>query len=597
MKTKKMFLFVFFLAANLIFAQPESNIVSLRLIKNNLNATAGSELKVVLNISVKESWHINSTHPNDEFLIPSKIASGNKLFPIKKALFPNPEERSLSFSEKPVSVFENDFKVDLTFDIGKTLANGKYKIPIQFSYQACNDQTCMPPTSTSAEIEVVVTGGSESNVTAPDLKKEEQKSSETISTESAKLIEYKTDEPVKVIDNLERKMEEQGLLLSLLIIFLGGLALNLTPCVYPLIPITIGYFGGQTEGRTSKLFVLGLFYVLGIALTYSIVGVVTSLSGSLFGTLLQEPIVIIFICLVFIALALSMFGLYEFKLPDSWAAKAGGARSGVFGAFFMGLTMGIVAAPCIGPFVLSLVTVVAAKGDPFYGFIVFFVLALGLGFPYLILALFSGKIKSLPRAGIWMEAIKHIFGFIMIAMAIYFAGPLIPKSINHYILPVFGILVALYLIFFDKTANTNKGFKIFKTAFSILVIAISIYALWPVEEKSLAWQKFDENEFKLAKAGNEKIIIDFSAEWCVPCRELDAQTFSDEKVISASKDFKAFKADLTHSGSESVEKLRKQFNVVGVPTVLIFNSDGSEAERITGFVNASSFLNSMGKAK
>jgi thiol:disulfide interchange protein DsbD len=196
-----------------------------------------------------------------------------------------------------------------------------------------------------------------------------------------------------------------------------------------------------------------------------------------------------------------------------------------------------------------------------------------------------------------MEAIKHIFGFIMIAMAIYFAGPLIPKSINHYILPVFGILVALYLIFFDKTANTNKGFKIFKTAFSILVIAISIYALWPVEEKSLAWQKFDENEFKLAKAGNEKIIIDFSAEWCVPCRELDAQTFSDEKVISASKDFKAFKADLTHSGSESVEKLRKQFNVVGVPTVLIFNSDGSEAERITGFVNASSFLNSMGKAK
>lgn len=131
-----------------------------------------------------------------------------------------------------------------------------------------------------------------------------------------------------------------------------------------------------------------------MAVTYSVIGVVTALSGAVFGSLLQNPIVIIIIALIFLILSLSMFGLYEFQLPNSWVAKAGGAKGGFYGAFFMGLTMGIVAAPCIGPFVLGLVTYVAAKADPYLGFLMFFVLALGLGFPYLLLAIFSGKIKN-----------------------------------------------------------------------------------------------------------------------------------------------------------------------------------------------------------
>ena len=227
--------------------------------------------------------------------------------------------------------------------------------------------------------------------------------------------------------SLQQMLEHSGLLLSLIFVFLGGLALNLTPCVYPLIPITIGYFGGQTEGSTKKLFLMGSFFVIGMAVTYSVIGVVTALSGAVFGALLQNSIVIIFIALVFVVLSLSMFGVYEFQLPNSLVAKAGGAKSGYFGAFFMGLTMGIVAAPCIGPFVLGLVTYVAAKADPFFGFLMFFVLALGLGAPYLVLAVFSGKIKKLPRAGVWMESVKHIFGFILIGMALYFILPLLPK--------------------------------------------------------------------------------------------------------------------------------------------------------------------------
>jgi thiol:disulfide interchange protein DsbD len=285
-----------------------------------------------------------------------------------------------------------------------------------------------------------------------------------------------------------------------------------------------------------------------------------------------------------------MFGIYEFKLPDSLVNKAGGAKTGMFGALFMGLTMGIVAAPCIGPFVLGLVTYVAAKGDPFFGFILFFDLAVGLGFPYLILAIFSGKIKKLPRAGEWMEAVKHVFGLLLIGMAIYFIIPLLPKNIQGYPLPLFMIVAAVYLLFFDKMANKIKGFRIFKIVFSVIILAIAAYALIPSDKKSINWQHYNSEIASASLTGNKKIIIDFYADWCIPCKELDANTFSNEKVIAASSNFVALKADMTKSLSPEVETLKNKYNIVGVPTVLIINSKGEEVQRLTGFVNADEFL-------
>jgi thiol:disulfide interchange protein DsbD len=373
-------------------------------------------------------------------------------------------------------------------------------------------------------------------------------------------------------------------------VFIGGLALNLTPCVYPLIPITIGYFGGQSEGKTSRLVMMGVLFVLGLALTYSVIGVVTALSGLIFGSLLQNTYVILFIALIFLVLSLSMFGVYEFKLPDSLVNKAGGAKSGLFGAFFMGLTMGIVAAPCIGPFVLGLVTYVAAKGDPFFGFILFFDLAVGLGVPYLLLAIFSGKIKKLPRAGDWMEAVKHIFGFLLIGMAIYFINPILPKNIQGFPLPIFMILAALYLILLDKLANKIKGFRIFKIIFSLLLIVIAFYALIPSNKNSISWQHYKPEIVNVSLSGSKGMIIDFYADWCIPCKELDASTFSDERVIALANHFVTIKADMTKSLSPEAEALRNKYNIVGVPTVLIIDDKGKEVQRLTGFVNADEFI-------
>ena len=542
---------------------------------------AGGEFKLALQANIKDTWHINSNKPYDEFLIPSKLTiDSTSKFTLEKVAYPKAQDIKLEFSEKPLSVWEGQVYLGGLVKISKDVKPGKYPLIVTLHYQSCNNKTCLPPTSVSDTISVNVVNKNEvANQINQSVFKNIDLSYSSIGAVSSQNS-----------NSITSTLEHSGLLLSLIFIFLGGLALNLTPCVYPLIPITIGFFGGQSEGKTSKLFVMGLLFVIGMALTYSVIGVVTALSGAVFGSLLQNTYVIIFIALIFVVLSLSMFGVYEFKMPNSLMAKAGGARSGYYGAFFMGLTMGIVAAPCIGPFVLGLVTYVAAKADPFYGFLMFFVLALGLGIPYLFLAIFSGKIKSLPRAGTWMEAVKHIFGFILLGMALYFLVPILPKSFSGYVLPVFMIIAALYLLIFDKMANKVKGFRIFKIAFSVIVIAVSIYLLIPSEKASINWKHYSENQLTTSlQQGNKGIIIDFYADWCIPCKELEASTFSNPKVIQESKNFYAFKADMTKSLSPQVEALRDKYKILGVPTVLIISSKGEELQRITGFVDANQF--------
>ncbi|MCX7798621.1 MAG: protein-disulfide reductase DsbD [Melioribacter sp.] len=576
----KKLLFIFlFLFTNIIFSQSDfNNILKIELIKGQDKAHPNSNFKFAVKVKINNSWHINSNKPNDDFLIPTQLIPLDNKFQFAHVVFPKAKELRFSFSDKPVSVYDGEFLIGCLLRIDSEIQIGQYKVPIQLRYQACNNESCLPPKSIvdTLNLEVV------ENTTK--IKEINQELFSEINFEEIALSSK---------DSIVNELQSSSLLISLIIVFLGGLALNLTPCVYPLIPITIGYFGGQSEGRTDRLFFLGLLYVLGMAITYSIIGVITSLSGAMFGALLQNPIVIIGVSLLFVILSLSQFGVYEFKLPDSIVTKVGGAKSGMLGAIFMGLTMGIVAAPCIGPFVLGLVTYVAAKGDPYYGFIMFFVLALGLGLPYLLLALFSGKIKRLPRSGEWMEGVKHIFGLLLLGMAIYFIKTLFPQSVNVYFLPVFGIISGIFLLFFDKIGNRVFLFKIFKIIFSIAVIGISVYSIYPKEKLSPNWKIFSEEEFNIALSNNKKVIIDFYADWCIPCKELDALTFSDREVIAEMKNFVTFKVDMTQTFSEKNEKIRNKFNIVGIPTIIIIDSKGNEVERLTGFVDAKEFLKKL----
>ncbi len=585
----KKLIFSFLVFAGILFAQFPTDIVSESNIKTvQKNNTVYFDIA----LKIKEGWHINSNKPNEDFLYPTQLKiTAPQEIEIIRIQYPKAEDVKFSFSDVPVSVYEGlaVFKAEVK---AEPSIQGKIVFAFLLEYQACDNSVCLPPADLSFKTEVEIIKSEPVLIdTAAKADIEEQPSDTVLSSEIIK----SENSVIEKKDYSGTGLEDKPFLIMILITFLGGLALNLTPCVYPLIPITIGYFGGQSEGRTSRLFIMGLFYVLGMALTYSVIGVVTAMSGAVLGSLLQNPVVIIIIALIFIALALSMFGLYEFSLPNSLMAKAGGAKGGMAGAFFMGLTMGIVAAPCIGPFVFGLITFVAAEGEVLTGFALFFSLAVGLGLPYLILALFSGKIKNLPRAGIWMNAVKKIFGYVLIGMSVYFLAPLFPKNISGYLLPGYLILAGILLLLFNK--SNLKGFNIANKIIAYIFIIAGVYFILPEKQLKPEWISYSDDIYQKAYDNKDKIILDFYADWCIPCKEFDKFTFSDESVVSEMKEFINIKIDMTKSSSPEVERLRKKFNVIGVPTIIIINSKGEEAERLTGFTNAEQFLGIINKVQ
>ena len=255
---------------------------------------------------------------------------------------------------------------------------------------------------------------------------------------------------------------------TLLGIFVGGIALNLTPCVYPMIPITVSYFGGRAtsdaaQGK-SRLVVHGLCYLLGLAFTNSILGVIAALTGSLMGAVLQHPAVLIAVAAVLIIFATSLFGLWELRLPSGLTQAAAKSYTGYFGSLFMGLTLGVVAAPCIGPFVLGLLTWVASMGSPWLGFIVFFTLSIGLGLPLFILAIFSGQLQRLPRSGGWMLWVRKLMGWVLVGMAAYFLKPILREPAATIALSAVLLAAGVHLAWLDRNKATFSAFPWLKAA-------------------------------------------------------------------------------------------------------------------------------------
>jgi thiol:disulfide interchange protein DsbD len=550
---------------------------------------AGASINLLAVARTEEGVAVVSDRPTDERLVGARldVASADGIIP-QEPTFSDDAMIEFPFSDEPIAVFADSVSVGVALVVPDDLAPGVYPIAVSFYHQTVDDKGERPPTTALDTAYVVVAPTSEP--------------SSAINVDrfaDVDILVEVPDESVEAEDDegVASALRESGLFLGLLLVFLGGLALNLTPCVYPLIPITVGYFGGQSEGSSARLAGMGALYVLGLSVTYSIIGVATSLSGGFFGALLQNPIALSIVALVLVALSLSMFGVYEFKLPDSWMSAAGGSRTGLLGAGLMGLTMGIVAAPCIGPFVIGLAAYVGALGDPLQGFLLFFFLALGLGTPYFFLAIFSGKLKSLPRSGEWMEAVKHIFGFVLLGMALYFIEPILPDSVAPYALPGFMIVAALWLAIFDRAGMKSKGFAIFKYVFSAVVLAVGVFLLVPSSGEKVEWTPYDDAAYEAALEAGEPIIVDFYADWCVPCKEFDAITFRDPAVIEATADFTTLKADVTQAGSEATERLVERFNVNGVPTVLIFDATGEEVARITGFLPPEDFLERVERAR
>ncbi|MCC6866518.1 MAG: protein-disulfide reductase DsbD [Ignavibacteria bacterium] len=572
-------------------------------------------IRINVKADIQSGYHINANQVSDPDLIPTTIDIDAGSLKVGKISWPGSHKFKFSFSETELDVYEGSINIGVNLKAPKDIKPGKYDITGNLNYQACNDRACFSPKDAPFNVTVVIKEDTaKADTTKTEIPKDTTKKTDTVdnsqkkdTTTKTQLTENKRDSS-QTITSVENKnqisqyIEKNGMFVALLIIFVLGIGLNLTPCVYPLIPITISYFGAQVSNSKGGKILMALFYVLGMSVTYSVLGVVAALTGGVFGSLLQSPIVVGILVLIFIALALSMFGVYEIKIPQSLANFSGKNRQGYFGTFLMGLTVGFIAAPCIGPLVLSLLVYVGQIGSPFLGFIMFFVLSLGLGLPYIFLALFSSSITKLPRSGEWMEGVKIIFGLMMLGLALYTAQPLMSPKLYEIIFPLFLILAGIYLILIDRKAITSTTYTRIKYIIAIAAIIWGAMNLHFGEEQVSGSGKYEwqmlltqaQIDLSVGKSTDKPTIIDFYADWCAQCKELDKYTYINPKVIELSKKFNNIKVDLT-KGDKDIEG---KFKIQGLPVVAFLDKNGKEMEdlRITGFLKPDEFVKVMDKA-
>ena len=360
-----------------------------------------------------------------------------------------------------------------------------------------------------------------------------------------------------------------------------------------MLSVTVSLFGGQTETNAVKVFLKAATYVLGIATMYTVLGVSAALSGTLFGSWLQSPWVLSGIGALLLGLSLSSFGVYQIQMQYWLTSKLGGTTgTGLISLYLSGLVVGVFAAPCIGPPVIALLTLVSSKADPLFGFWVVFTLSLGLGFPYLILGTFSGMIQKIPRSGAWLVWVERIFGVILSAAGLFYLSLAFMPKLSAFVIPAALILGGIYLGFLERSGKGKKGLQWIKWAFGVIAVALGLFTANALREPGIRWEQFSESKIIDAKSRHKPVLMDFYADWCIPCLELERKTFTDAGAIDATSEFVRLKVDLTHFDSPESEALRKRYDIAGVPTIVFLDRNGQEmlSSRVVGYISPKEFV-------
>ena len=476
---------------------------------------------------------------------------------------------------------------------------GVQKFTVVVSYQGCSSQgLCYNPSTKEYLLSV--------------------DTAKILQTKSVEKLEVKEPTKIKELSETDAIADtiKSGSLVVILLTFLGfGLLLAMTPCVFPMIPIISGVIVSQGEGLTTrKAFALSIVYVLAMAVAYTIAGVLAGLFGANLQAALQTPWVIYSFSFVFVALAFSMFGYYELKLPDALVAKvsSGNSRSGYAGVAIMGFLSALIVGPCVAAPLAGALVYIGQTGDAVLGGMALFSMSIGMGLPLIVVGVSAGKF--MPKPGAWMTMVTAVFGVMMLGVAIWMLEKIVDPSITTLLYGLLGIGFAIYLGVFEKESHVFKKsvsviMFIYSIALLLSFLAGSASMLHPLgflkgSSGSMVVQAASSKELKfkvvksldaldkvLAENKGKKIMLDFAADWCTSCKELEEITFADVNVKNALSDYVLIRADVTDNG-EKEKAMSQKYGVFGPPALIFFdeNIEVKSSKTIIGFIEPEKFI-------
>lgn len=449
---------------------------------------------------------------------------------------------------------------------------------LEVRYQGCTKGFCYPP-------ELKVLDLNELNHVPQAVENRLENTKEPLQTEQVQLAQHLSQTNIAVFW-----------------FFILGIGLAFTPCVLPMLPLLSAIVIGKQQRPSSvRAFLLSLVYVQGMALTYTLLGLIVAAIGLPFQIALQSPPVLIGLSLLFIILACSMFGLFELRLPHTWQQKLnqisqqqqGGSLLGVF---VMGMLAGLVASPCTSAPLSGALLYVVQSGDLWIGGLALYLLAFGMGIPLILITLFGNRI--LPKSGDWLLNVKTLFGFVMLALPVFLLSRVFPE-LEAYAWSV--LAMALLIWVYEKIGRQ----KVYQKVAKVVLIALLVLVAKPFSD--LIWQEnrvtahetvhfervssLNELQHKLSSVKGKKVMFDLYADWCVACKEFEKYTFSAPSVSAKLEEMAVFQIDMTRNSVENDEIMR-HFQILGLPTILFFDEQGEElkAARLTGFLAAEPFL-------